>query len=103
MMKDPQFAKAVVFVNALVPLALLSWDGYHDRLGTNPTEAIIHTTGLLALIFLLLSLAVTPVRKLTGWNFLSHFRRMLGNFAFFYAVVHLLSYFKFDRALSLTG
>jgi sulfoxide reductase heme-binding subunit YedZ len=101
--KDPRFAKLVVFVNALIPLAMLSWDGYRDQLGANPTEQIIHTTGLLAVIFLLLSLAVTPVRKLSGWNFLSHFRRMLGLFAFFYALLHLLSYFKFDRSLSLAG
>jgi sulfoxide reductase heme-binding subunit YedZ len=102
-MKNAQFAKFVVFSNALVPLALLCWDGYHGGLGANPTEAIIHTTGVLAILFLLLSLAITPLRKISGWNFLSHFRRMLGLFAFFYACLHLLAYFNFDRALNFAG
>src|SRR5215217_661358 len=102
-MKDPAFAKFVVLTNGSLPLALLCWDAYHGQLGANPTETIIHTTGVLAIVFLLLSLTITPARKLSGWNFLSHFRRMLGLFAFFYGCLHLLSYFKFDRGLSLRG
>ena len=100
-MKDPAFAKSVVLVNGLVPLAILAWDGVRDRLGANPVEFVLHTTGTLALVFLTLALAVTPVRKLSGWNFLSHFRRMLGLFAFFYGVVHLGAYVGFANAFSL--
>src|SRR4029453_18235394 len=67
----------------------------------NPVEFFIRTTGTLTLIFLTLSLAVTPLRKLTGWNFLSHFRRMLGLYAFAYGLLHLTAWVGFDRALSL--
>jgi DMSO/TMAO reductase YedYZ heme-binding membrane subunit len=101
-LKDPQFAKAVVFINSAVPLAILAWDGYQGQLGANPTLFAIHTTGMLALIFLLLSLTVTPARKITGWNWLSHFRRMLGLYAFFYGCVHLSTYFVFDVSLSFS-
>jgi methionine sulfoxide reductase heme-binding subunit len=102
-MKDAQFAKFVVFVNALVPLALLAWDVAHDRVGANKVEFVLHTTGMLALIFLTLSLAVTPLRKLSGVNFLSHFRRMLGLFAFFYGVLHLLTYSVADKSLNFVA
>src|SRR5207244_4436717 len=57
---------------------------------------------ILALIFLFLSLSITPVRKLTGWNWLSHFRRMLGLYAFFYALIHFLIYFGFQRSMSVS-
>jgi DMSO/TMAO reductase YedYZ heme-binding membrane subunit len=96
-MNDPRFAKAVVFVNAALPLAIIATDWWNDRLGANPLEFFTNSTGLLTLIFLTLSLAVTPLRKLTGWNFLSHFRRMLGLYAFFYGVLHLLAFVWFDH------
>src|SRR3954451_8858009 len=102
-MKDPRFAKFVVFVNAAVPLAVLVWDAYWHQLGVNPVEFAIRTTGMLTLVFLILSLTVTPVRLITGWNFLSHFRRMLGLYAFFCGVLHLSTYFVFDRSLSIRG
>jgi sulfoxide reductase heme-binding subunit YedZ len=102
-MKDPGFAKLVVFVNGLVPLTLLCWDAYNGQLGTNPSERAIRTTGMTALIFLMLTLTVTPVRKITGWNFVSHFRRMLGLFAFFYGCVHLFIYFGLYESFSLRG
>lgn len=98
-MKDPRFAKFVVAVNALVPLALLSWDGYQHDLGADPEKFALHTTGMLALIFLSLSLAVTPVRKITGYNFLSHFRRLLGLYAFFYGCLHFLIYVTWDQSM----
>ena len=70
----------------------------------NPLEsALAYTTGTLALIFIMLTLAVTPIRKLTGWNWLSHFRRMIGLFAFCYALVHVSIYFNYDQALSVSG
>lgn len=97
-MKDTSFAKLVVLTNALVPLALLSWDGAHHRLGANPTAFITNTTGTLALIFLLGSLAMTPLRKVSGSNYFSHFRKMLGLLGFFYVFLHLLTYLSFDRA-----
>lgn len=102
-MPDARFAKFVVFVNALVPLALLLWDTYWQQLGVNPDEFAIRTTGMLALIFLLLSLAVTPLRRITGQNFFSNFRRMLGLFAFFYGCLHLSIYFVFDRSMDFSS
>jgi DMSO/TMAO reductase YedYZ heme-binding membrane subunit len=97
--KDPRFAKFVVLVNGLVPLALLAWDYFTRRLGANPKQYVLHTTGMLAIIFLVLSLAVTPVRKVTGRNWFSHFRRMLGLFAFFYALLHLAAFTTWDLQL----
>lgn len=96
-MKDVRFAKFVVLVNGAVPLAMLGWDAYRHQLGGNPIAYALHTAGMLALVFLMLTLCVTPARKLTGANVLSHFRRMLGLYAFFYAAVHLGIYFVFDR------
>ena len=96
-MKDTRFSKLVLFVNALVPLALLLWDAYHKNVGPNPLEFVTRTTGMLTLVFLLLTLAVTPARKITGLNWLVKFRRMLGLFAFFYVSLHLLTYIWFDR------
>lgn len=102
-MKKAQFDKFVVLVNGLVPLSMLLYDALRHHLGANPVEFALHTTGMLALIFLMLTLAVTPLRKITGRNYFSHFRRMLGLFAFFYACLHLSIYFYFDRQLSLSG
>ncbi|HYX31088.1 MAG TPA: protein-methionine-sulfoxide reductase heme-binding subunit MsrQ [Pyrinomonadaceae bacterium] len=100
-MRDTHFAKLVIFVNAVVPLALLIWDVTRGRAGANPTEFITRTTGMLTLVFLTISLAVTPVRKVTGANWLVKFRRMLGLFAFFYGTLHLLTYISFDRFFNL--
>lgn len=100
-MKDTQFPKFVLFVNALVPLALLLWDVYHKRVGANPLEFATRTTGILTLVFLLITLAVTPVRKITGLNWLIKFRRMLGLFAFFYGFLHFMTYVWFDRYFNL--
>ena len=102
-MQDVKFNKFVVFVNSLVPLAMLAWDAVWRQLGANPTEFAIRTTGFLTLIFLLITLFVTPLRKLTGRNDLIKYRRMLGLFAFFYGALHLSIYFIIDRNLSLTS
>src|SRR5436190_15649160 len=96
-MKDTRFAKLVLFVNAVVPLALLLTDVYRKQVGANPLEFVTRTTGILTLVFLLISLAVTPLRRITGLNWLTRFRRMLGLFAFFYGSLHLLTYIAFDR------
>ena len=100
-MKDTTFSKALIFINSLVPLVLLGWDAAHHRLGANPLEFITRTTGMLTLIFLLLSLCITPLRKLMGWNWLIKFRRMVGLYAFFYGSLHFIAYIWFDRFFNL--
>src|SRR5918999_2148492 len=100
-MKDIKFYKIVVFINSLVPLALMSWDWYQGKLGANPVEFLTRTTGMLTLVFLLISLAVTPLRKITNLQWLVQFRRMLGLYAFFYGFLHLLTYIWFDRSWKL--
>lgn len=97
---DTRFAKLVILVNGAVPLALMAWDGYYHRLGTNPLEFITHTTGIMTLIFLMLTLAVTPVRKLFGHPWMVRLRRTLGLYAFFYGTLHLLCYVWFDKWFS---
>jgi len=99
-MHDLRFSKFVIFTNALVPLALLLWDVYHKRAGANPGEFMTRTTGIMTLVFLMITLAVTPARQILGLNWLVKFRRMLGLFAFFYGFLHLLTYIWFDRYLN---
>src|SRR5437763_7991134 len=101
-MKDTRFAKLVLFVNGLVPFTLLLWDVYRKQVGANPLEFVTRTTGMLTLVFLLVTLAVSPLRRITGLNWLIRFRRMLGLFAFFYGSSHLLTYVAFDRFFHLT-
>lgn len=100
-MKDTRFSKFVIFINALVPLALMLWDVYYKRVGANPLEFVTRTTGMLTLVFLLITLAVSPVRQITGLNWLVKFRRLLGLFAFFYGFLHLATYIWFDRFFNL--
>jgi len=97
MMSNVRFTKLVIVVNALLPLALLLWDIYHKNVGANPQEYAIRTTGMLTLVFLSLTIAITPVRKIFGANSLVKFRRMIGLFAFFYGALHLTTYIWFDR------
>ena len=89
-------AKPVVFGLCLLPLAWLVWATATDQLGANPAEALIRATGDWTLRALCLVLAVTPLRVLTATPQLARFRRMLGLFVFFYALLHLLSYAWFD-------
>jgi sulfoxide reductase heme-binding subunit YedZ len=100
-MSNIRFTKLVVFVNALVPLVLLLWDVYHQNVGANPQEFAIRTTGMLTLVFLTLTIAITPVRKIFAANSLIKLRRMVGLFAFFYGALHLTTYFWFDRLFNL--
>ena len=100
-MPDVQFARFLLFTNSVVPLALLAWDAYHHRLGANPLEFATRSTGVLTLVFLFVTLAVTPLRKLTKANWLVKLRRQLGLFAFFYGALHLLTYVWFDKAFDL--
>jgi len=101
LVSDVQFYKALIALNALIPLVLLLIDASRSRLGANPIEFFLRTTGVLTLTFLLITLAVTPLRKIFGWNSLIKYRRMLGLFAFFYGCLHLITYSIFDKSLQL--
>jgi sulfoxide reductase heme-binding subunit YedZ len=90
-------AKIVVFLSCLIPAALLVWRAAADDLGANPIEAVTLSTGRWTLRFLLITLAITPLRRLTGWNRVITFRRMLGLFAFFYASLHFATYLVVDQ------
>jgi len=90
-------SKAGIFVAALVPAGILIYRALSDGLGANPIEAITHFTGDWTLNFLLITLAVSPLRRLCGWNQLIRYRRMLGLFAFFYACLHFLTYLVLDQ------
>jgi DMSO/TMAO reductase YedYZ heme-binding membrane subunit len=102
-MSDVNFNKLLIWVNALVPLGLLGYDGVRGQLGANPIEFFLRTTGVLTLTFLLITLSVTPLRKLFGMNQLIKYRRLLGLFAFFYGIIHLSTYFIFDRDASVSS
>ena len=93
--------RSLVFGLAFVPLGWLAFRVWTGRTGPNPAEDIILTAGIWALRFLLITLAVTPVRRLTGLHVVIQYRRMLGLFAFFYACVHLFSYMLFDRLFQI--
>ena len=97
----PAWTRGLVFALALVPLAMLLWGVAFDRLGANPAQALVRATGDWTLRMLCLVLAVTPVRQAFGLAALARYRRMLGLFAYFYAVLHLLSYSWFDMGLEL--
>lgn len=92
-------AKPLLFGLALLPLAQLLWGAIANTLGANPAEALIRGSGDWVLRFLCLTLAITPLREWTGWSALARWRRMLGNFAFFYGVLHFLCYAWLDMGL----
>jgi len=89
--------KAAVFIACLIPLARLGWGIWNDQLGANPIEFVARSLGTWTLNFLLITLTVSPLRKLSGWHWLLRLRRMLGLFAFFYAVLHLTTYLWLDQ------
>jgi sulfoxide reductase heme-binding subunit YedZ len=89
--------KAGVFALALVPLGMLIWRGATGGFSANPIEDITHFTGDWTLRFLLITLSITPLRRLTPWNRLIRYRRMLGLFAFFYASLHFLTWLVIDQ------
>jgi sulfoxide reductase heme-binding subunit YedZ len=93
--------KPFVFLACLLPLARLGWKAYRGLLGANPIEVITHSTGDWTLIFLLITLAVTPLRRLTGQLWLIRYRRMFGLFAFFYVSLHFLTYIWLDKFFDL--
>ena len=99
----PRFAKPALFVAASAPFAWLVFSAFLGDLGTDPVETIAQVTGTSALVCLAATLAITPLRRITGWNWLIRLRRMLGLFAFFYALLHALDFFVFDHALSVAS
>ena len=94
--------KVFIWLAALAPLAVLVWQGLHDDLTADPVKYITHFTGRTALIILFVTLCITPIRRVTGWNGIVRLRRLVGLFSFFYAVIHLLIYLAFDRGFVFT-
>jgi sulfoxide reductase heme-binding subunit YedZ len=92
-----KFWKPLVFLLALFPAAGLLYALFAGTLGVNPAETLQLATGLWAFRFLIATLAITPIRRLTGWNGIIRFRRMLGLFAFFYATLHVCTWIVLDH------
>jgi sulfoxide reductase heme-binding subunit YedZ len=92
-----RFLKLGGFAGCLLPVARLVWNAATDNLGANPIDEITDQTGIWTLRFLLITLAITPARHLTGWNRLIQLRRMLGLFAFFYGGLHFVTYVWLDQ------
>ena len=97
--------KPLVFAACMLPFgyAALAAFGLAGDLGANPVEALLDHFGNWGLRFVMLALAVTPLRKISGWNWLSRFRRMLGLFAFFYVLLHFLTWFILDQGMALSA
>ena len=94
--------KVALWIGALMPLLILIYLIFSGSfIADDPVEEIQHRTGISILVLLFLTLSITPLRRLTGWNSLIRFRRPLGLFAFFYATLHAFSYFVFDQQLSV--
>ena len=93
--------KPFVFAAALIPFAHLVWRGFTGNLTADPLVEITNETGIWTLRFVVITLAITPLRRLSGWNGVIRFRRMIGLFAFFYAMLHFLTYVVGDRFASL--
>ena len=96
-------ARFGLILNLLVPLIFLIADAFKGQLGADQVKEAIHTTGLVAVTFLVASLAITPVKMVTNWGWLIQFRRSVGVFAFYYACAHLAIYFWWDRERSLSS
>ena len=97
----PKYLKPIVFLACLIPLGRLGWKALHAGLGANPIQVITWSTGTWTLVFLTVTLSITPVRKLTRQYWLIQFRRMFGLFAFFYACLHFTTYIWLDRFFDL--
>jgi sulfoxide reductase heme-binding subunit YedZ len=96
-MNPDRWLKPLLFVAALIPCAWLIAGLFRNNLGANPVETITHQTGTTALVILLITLSITPLRRFTGWTWLARLRRMSGLFAFFYAVLHFCTWLVFDH------
>src|SRR5437762_10561390 len=92
-----KYIKPFVFLTCLAPLALLAVKAMRGDLGANPIEVITHATGDWTIRLLLVTLAITPIRRFSGWNVLIKFRRVTGLFAFFYGILHFITYIWLDK------
>ena len=99
--KDFSFQKKLLWFNGFLPMAFLLFDFFTDRLGANPPEAVIRTTGIIAILFLALSLLATPAAKIFKQPWILKHRRWLGLWCFYYALLHMISYSLFDKSLNL--
>lgn len=99
----PPAVKPAVFAAAIAPFGWLLYAAFFGDLGTDQVETIAQVTGTTALVCLAATLSITPLRRLTGWNWLIRLRRMVGLFAFFYALLHALDFFVFDHSLSVAS
>ena len=97
----PKYLKPIIFASCLLPLARLVWKALNSALGANPIQVITFSTGTWTLAFLLVTLSITPLRKLTKLYWLIQYRRMLGLFAFFYGCLHFLTYVWLDQFFDL--
>jgi methionine sulfoxide reductase heme-binding subunit len=97
----PKYLKPIIFLVCLLPLLRLGWKAVNSALGANPIQVITFSTGTWTLAFLLITLSITPLRKLTRQYWLIQYRRMLGLFAFFYGCLHVLTYFWLDQFFDL--
>jgi methionine sulfoxide reductase heme-binding subunit len=98
-----RFWKGVLLIDGLIPAGMLGFWAATDRMGANPVDFFTRTTGTLGMIFLLLSLAVTPLRKVSGWGQIGKLRRIMGLLAFFYVFLHFTAWVWFDQSFSLSG
>ena len=97
----PKYLKPAIFLACLLPLARLAWKALNSALGANPIQLITFSTGTWTLVFLLTTLSITPLRKLTKLYWLIQYRRMLGLFAFFHGCLHFLTYIWLDQFFDL--
>ena len=95
--------KVLVWILCLAPIAIWVYQGFHSQLGANPVDRIQNQTGLVTIRLLMLTLAITPLRRITGWNWTIKFRRLVGLFTFFYAFIHLLVYSVADNQLDIAA
>jgi methionine sulfoxide reductase heme-binding subunit len=95
--------KALLFLLSLYPLLRLVWFAYSNQLGANPIELITRSLGTWTLVFLLITLSITPLRHLSGWSWLIKLRRMAGLYAFFYALLHFITYIWLDQFFDLAS
>ena len=100
-MQSLTWLKAALFALCLLPFFRLIFFAFTDQLGANPVEFVLRSLGTWTLTMLLVTLSITPLRRLTGWNGLIRVRRMLGLFAFFYACLHFLTYAGVDQSFDL--
>ena len=98
-----KWIKIPFFLLCLAPVANLVWKGFHRELTANPLEYIRNSTGFWTLVFLCITLAVTPLRRLLHRNELVRFRRMVGLFAFFYSLLHFVTYIWFEQSFDFAA